>query len=182
MNKQSNLEEYIEEVILKDGTPINLRPIRPDDAPRLQQTFSMLSPETIYMRFLSAAKGLSDKQARFLAEVDYQDRMAIVGTIQEEGEERIIGVARYGVLGDHSTGLAEVAVVVRDDYQKRGLGKLTMHRLARYAQEQGLKAFVANVHTSNKPVLSFVQHSGLQFDKKMVEPGVWEIRILLSPV
>ncbi len=171
--------KFIEDVQLKDGSRVKLRPIRPDDAPRLQQTFTMLSPQTIYMRFLSAAKGLSDKQARQLAEVDYVNRMALVGTVQEEGEERIISVARYGMLDDPEPGLAEAAIVVRDDYQNRGLGKISMERLVRYGRAHGVKAFMATVHVANVPVMQFIKHSGFPFEKKMLEPGIWEIRINL---
>jgi RimJ/RimL family protein N-acetyltransferase len=171
----------IEQITLQDDTRVSLRPIRPDDAPRLQEAFSRLSPQTIYMRFLQAAKGLSDAQARTLAEVDYRTRMAIVGTIPEEGQERIIAVARYGILEPEEERVAEAAVVVRDDYQQRGLGKIVMHRLARYAQKQGIRAFAAVVHASNIRVLKFIQHSGLPYEKKVLEPGAWIIHILLEP-
>ena len=173
--------EYIEEIELKDGTKILLRPIRPDDAPRLQKGFTMLSPQTIYMRFLEAAKGLSDKQAHQLAEVDYQYRMALVGTIMAAGEEQIVAVARYDILKERDPGLAEAAIVVRDDHQNRGLGKIAMQRLVRYAREHGVRAFIATVHTSNSLVMRFIQHSGLPFEKHMLEPGIWEINIHLTP-
>lgn len=174
-----DLSKYVEEIVLRDGTRVHLRPIRPDDAPRLQQTFSMLSPQTIYMRFLNTATGLSDEQARYLAEVDYHTRMALVGTIIEEGEERIIAVARYGMLIDREPGLAEAAIVVRDDYQSRGLGRISMERLVKYASENGVNAFVASIHTANFRVLDFIRSSGLPMDKKMVEPGIWEIKLHL---
>jgi RimJ/RimL family protein N-acetyltransferase len=169
--------EYIEELELKDGSKVILRPIRSDDAPRLQQLFSMLSPETIYLRFLMAAKELSDRQARDFACVDYMNRMALVATIQEEGVERVIGVARYSMLNRPEPGLVETAIVVRDDHQRRGLGKLSMERLVRYARAHGVKAFIATVHTSNIVVLNFIRNSGYPFDKVMIEPGIWEIRI-----
>jgi RimJ/RimL family protein N-acetyltransferase len=170
-------EEYIEELELKDGSKVILRPIRPDDAPRLQQLYKMLSPETIYMRFLVVGKELSDKQAREFACVDYINRMALVATIQEDGEERVIGVARYGMLSRPEPGLVETAIVVRDDHQRRGLGKLSMIKLMRYARDHGVKAFVATVHTNNFVVMNFIKHSGYPYDKVMIEPGIWEIRI-----
>lgn len=166
---------------MKDGSLVTLRPIRPDDAPRLQEGFSRLTPQTIYMRFLQAAKELSDQQARELADVDYVKRMAIIGTIQEADQERMVVVARYGMLGQERPGLAEAAIVVRDDYQKRGLGRIAMQRLARYAGEHGVRGFLATVHSNNTPVLSFIRNSGLPFKKKILEPGIWEIIIPLTP-
>jgi acetyltransferase len=171
--------QYIEQITLNDGTLVTLRPIRPDDAPRLQVTFSRLSPETIYLRFLQTFNQLSDEQARKFANIDYQEQMALVGSIQEEEEERLIGVARYALLSDHEPGLAEAAVVVRDDYQNRGLGKIILDRLVRYAREHGVSAFLATVQVSNARIVHFIKRSGLPFERKMLEPGVWEIRIQL---
>ena len=173
--------DFHEVVTLKDGSQVTLRPIRPDDAPRLQEAFSRLTPQTIYMRFLQAAKGLTDEQARELAEVDYQTRMAIVGYVQEEGHERVVVVARYGMLEEAGEGLAETAIVVRDDFQMRGLGKIAMRRLVRYASEHGVRGLVANVNTNNSPVLTFIRNTGLPFKKRILEPGIWEIIIPITP-
>ena len=132
------------------------------------------------MRFLQAAKGLTDEQARELAEVDYQKRMAIVGFVNEEGHERLVVVARYGMLEREEKGLAEAAIVVRDDYQRRGLGKIAMQRLVRYASEHGVRGLVATVHSNNTPVLTFIRNTGMPFKKKIIEPGIWEITIPLT--
>jgi acetyltransferase len=168
-------------VILKDGSQVTLRAIRPDDAPRLQEGFSRLTPQTIYMRFLQAAKELTDQQARELAAVDYQTRMAIVGFVKEDGHERLVVVARYGMLDRAEAGLAEAAIVVRDDFQKRGLGKIAMQHLVHYASEHGVRGLVATVHANNTPVLSFIRNTGLPFKKRIIEPGIWEIIIPLTP-
>lgn len=180
----SEMEEHIS---LKDGSPVWLRPIRPDDAPRLQEGFARLSPETIYMRFLETFRQLPDAQAEALANVDYQQRMALVGSIQEDGQERLVAVARYALIpalapGQEAPepGLAEAGIVVRDDYQRRGLGKIIMNRLVRYASLHGVQTFVATVHVSNQRILHFITQSGLSFERKMFEPGVWEVRIPLS--
>ncbi len=173
--------EYIEEATLKDGRRVILRPIRPDDAPRLQEAFTRLSAETIYMRFFEAASALSDQQARQLATVDYRQCMAFVGTVQEEGQERVVAVARYSVSPQSEPLIAEAAIVVRDDYQGLGLGKQAMKQLVRYAQAQGVKGLYATVHTANARILNFIRSSGLPFQRKMVEPGVWEIILWFEP-
>lgn len=172
-------EEYIETVTLKDGAQVTLRPIRPTDAALLQHGFQHLSADSIYMRFLKAANELSDEEALQLATVDYQTQMALVGSIVEGGEEHLVVSARYNVLQDGEPGLAEAAIVVRDDYQNRGLGRITMKHLMRYAREHGVKAFVATVSVSNGKVVNFIQTSGLEYSKKVLEPGIWEITISL---
>lgn len=169
-----------ETIKLLDGRQVTLRPIRPDDAPRLQEGFLHLSPQSIYMRFLKAASGLSDKQALQLATVDYKDQMALVGAVKEEGEEHLVAVARYGAIAGDEPGLAEAAIIVRDDYQGVGLGKILMKRLLQYGRRHGVHNLVATVHTSNARILRFITKSGLPFEKKMIEPGVWEYRIWLD--
>lgn len=172
--------DYIETVTLHDGASVTLRPIRPDDAPRLQAGFTRLTPQTVYMRFLESFKELSDKQARDFANLDYQSRMAIVGSIQEEGDEALIVVARYAMIGPEVPGAAEAAIVVRDDYQNRGLGTLAMIRLVKYAYAHGVTTFLGTIHMSNARILRFIQRSELPFEKKMFEPGIWEVRVKLD--
>ncbi len=167
---------YDEMLQLKDGSRIFLRPIRPDDAPRLQEVFQRLSTESIRMRFLETAKHLTDRQAAELANLDYQNRMALVGVVPEDGVERIVVVARYALIQD-TDGQAECAVVVRDDYQGRGLGKIAMARLIAYARSHGVKEFVGAVHITNSKVMQFIDHSQFSYTKKVLEPGLWEIHI-----
>jgi len=174
-------ENCIERAILRDGTQVLLRPIRPDDAPRLQAGFLRLSPESIYLRFFEALKELPDNQAEGFATVDYKDRMALVASIQENGEERLVGVARYSKVSPSEPGLAESAVIVDDEYQRRGVGMLLLSRLVVYARAHGVTTFLATIHSTNARMLRFIQHSGLPFQRKIIEPGVWEIRIFLEP-
>lgn len=171
---------YNQEVMLKDGSHVLLRPILPADAPRLQYAFSHMSSQTLYMRFLEVFKGLSNEQAHAFANVDYHQHMALVGVIPEDGDERVVVSARYALVGPHQPGVAEAAIIVRDDFQNRGLGKISMLHLARYAMQHGVTAFLATVHLSNARIMHFVKCSGLHFERKMIEPGVWEIRIFLS--
>ena len=172
--------EYIEEVTLSDGEVVTIRPIVPEDARGLQTTFTKLSPQTIYLRFLEFFKELSDKQAYHFANVDYLTHVALVATIQEYEEEQLIGVARYALIVPQNHEDVEAAIVVRDDFQNRGLGTILMERLVRYARDHGVKTFTATVHTSNSRIRYFIQRSGLSNKRIMIEPGVWEIQIFLE--
>lgn len=172
--------EYIGEIGLKNGEKVTIRPILPEDAPRLQSAFARLSAQSIYMRFLETFKELSDKQAYHFANVDYRSHMALVGTISENDEEHIIAVARYAYVVPENPEAAEAAVVVRDDYQNRGLGTKILLRLVAYAREHGIKVFVATVHSSNARIRHFIQLSGYPVKRTMIEPGVWEFRIFLE--
>jgi acetyltransferase len=173
-------QDWIEQIALRDGTPVTIRPIQPEDAPKLQIAFKRLSTQSIYYRFLQVFTQLTDQQARDFANLDYYHRMALVAETWEAGETNLIGVARYAMLPGDEPGLAESAIVVIDEYQKRGLGSLLLLRLVRYARSHDVQAFLATVHVSNAQIMRFIQRSGLPAEKKMLEPGVWEIRIRLQ--
>jgi acetyltransferase len=171
--------DWIEEVQLQDGTSVLIRPIRPDDAPRLQDGYSRLSADTIYYRFLDSARYLTDEQALRLSTLDYQRQMALVAAIQEAGEARLIGVARYSLIGDSDPGAAETAIVVRDDYQGKGLGTLLYDRLLRYARQHGVRTLVGTVLQSNARIMHFIRKSGLAYERDLIEPGVLQVRVFL---
>jgi acetyltransferase len=173
-------QDWIERIVLQDGTAVTIRPIRPEDAPKLQSAFKRLSTQSVYYRFLQVFEQLTDQQARDFADLDYHQRMALVAEIQEAGESNLIGVARYAMVPGDEPGLAESAVVVIDEYQKRGLGSLLLMRLVRYALSHDVQTFLATVHVSNAQIMRFIRRSGLPAEKKMIEPGVWEIRIRLQ--
>jgi acetyltransferase len=179
-------QEWVEQVRLADGLEITIRPIRPDDAPRLQSGFNYLSSQSVYFRFLGSVKQISDDQARSYAELDYHRRMAFVASLPAEaslpvGEgEFLIGVARYAILApDEGSGLAEFAVVVGDAYQKRGIGTLLMDRLIHYAAGQGITEIAATVHPNNEVMLRIIQKTSLPVEKKF-DGGIWEMRVKLN--
>ncbi len=169
-----------EQVALRDGTPVTLRGIRPDDAPRLQAAVARLSPQTVYLRFLIPLHDLSDADAQRLATVDYDRRMAFVASIMQDGEEHIIGVARYAMTD--VDGVAEPAIVVGDAYQGRGLGALLLARLARYARAHGVHTFTASIAAENTRILRVMEHVGLPFAVHDLGHGEREVRIDLSSV
>lgn len=177
-----------EQLTLRDGTLTTIRPIRPDDAPRLQALVLRLSPESLFLRFLAIVKSISDKEAARLATVDYQTCMAFVATADAGDDEQIIGVARYALVpdlfddhgrADPAAGMAEAAVVVEDSYQRHGLGSVLLNRLTAYARRHGVRSFLANIHPSNEAIMRFIRRSGLPLESR-VESGVWQIVIHLD--
>lgn len=171
---------WVGEGTLEDGTRVVIRPIRPDDAPRLQEGFTHLSAESIYYRFLDSTNQLSDEQARRLSTLDYLTHMALVASVSEEGQERLVGVARYALVGAETPAAAETAVIVRDDYHGRGLGTLLYVRLIDYARQHGVQTLVATIHQSNSRIMQFIRRSGLPFDREMLEPGTLLVKIHIA--
>ena len=112
------------DAVLADGGTVHLRPVRPDDADRLRAMHARLSADTVYMRFFSMVRTLSAREVERLTTVDHDDRVAVVALLRDE----LVGVARYD--RSPATADAEVAVVVQDDQQGRGLGPLLLEHLA----------------------------------------------------
>jgi len=166
-------------VTLRDHTQLIVRPIRAEDAPRLQALHSRLTPESIYLRFLDMHPELQLEEAQRLAQLDYQTRMAFVATEKIGDEAILVGVARYAVTDKPAE--AEYAIVVEDPYQGRGLGTILMDRLLNYARSNGIACFVAEVSVENEGMMHLLQRLGLPLEKHLdAGVGVWEMRIALN--
>ncbi len=142
----------------KDGTPVALRPIRATDEELLREMFYRLSRETIQSRFFSAQKYLPHDALQRFCSIDYERDMTLVACKLEGDRERALGWAQYSV--DVATGLAEVAFVVDDVWQGRGIGTLLMRRLTEIAEARGLRGFTAIVLHSNARMLRVFEKCG----------------------
>ena len=142
------------DVVLTDGGTAHLRPITAEDAERLRAFHGRLSKETVYNRFFAYRPTLSDADVARFTQVDHQDRVALVATLQDA----IIGVVRYDRLPGTSD--AEVAFVVADEHQGRGLGASLLEHLAAAARERGVDRFVADVLPTNRPMLAVFRSAG----------------------
>jgi GNAT superfamily N-acetyltransferase len=160
-------------VELREGTKVHLRPIVPEDEALLHEAVAAMSERTVYFRFLSPIKRMSDALAHRLAVVDYNDRFALVATTHRPtGTERIVGVARYDRA--QGTDVAEVAVAVIDEFQRRGLGSILLTHLARVGRQHGIKMFQLIVLPENREMLSLLRKMGWIHQAKL-SGGVYEI-------
>ena len=132
-----------------------------------------MSERSVYFRFFSPMKRLPDALAHRLAVVDYNDRFAVVGTTHKPGgKERIVGVARYDrVVG---TDVAETAVAVVDEFQRRGLGSALLAILAKVASDHGIKTFTLIVLPENQQMLGLLRKMGWIHQARLTG-GVYEI-------
>jgi acyl-CoA hydrolase/GNAT superfamily N-acetyltransferase len=161
-------------MLLDDGTLISFRSMNPTDEPGTRDLFYSLSQETIYYRYMSNMKRIPRKQLQNFVYVDHRSEVAIVGTVPEAHGEEIIAIGRYYL--DVKTNRAEVAFVVRDDWQKRGIGGFIMKHLAVIAKRNGIAGFTAEVMRANKPMQAVINHSGMKVTSTLNE-GVFHFEL-----
>jgi RimJ/RimL family protein N-acetyltransferase len=135
---------------LPDGAPILIRPIRADDKRMLENGLRHLSEESVQRRFLTPKSSFSRAELRYLTEVDGRDHVALVVEYPAEPVRRLIAVARFIRLHDDPEA-ADVAIVVADDWQRRGLGSLLSELLAARARGLGIRRFTATMAADNVP-------------------------------
>lgn len=151
-------EEF--DAVLKDGTPLRVRPLRADDAPRLLELYHKLSHESLYFRFFAVPQPDPEKAA-YLADVDYVDQFALLA----EDAGGIVATARYhrdAARPDH----AEVAFTVADAMQGKGIGKILFRRLTDIARARGVGFFDAEVLRGNERMIRVFEGSGLAATKR----------------
>ena len=148
------------QVQLKDGTAVKIRPVVPADRTLLEEGLALLSPQTRYRRFLQAKKKLSSAELTYLTEIDYANHFAWGALLLGDssyGRETGIGIVRY-VRPEESEELgpksAEVALVVVDSFQRRGLGSILLWLLADTAHRHGICSFVGYASPDNLKVLA----------------------------
>ena len=139
----------MEQIRLKSGRQVAIRPIRPEDGARLQAAYDHLSPESRYRRFLSVKPHLSASDVRYLVNIDGRSHVALLATPPDD-PNFILGVGRYVRLPEDPCA-AEFAVVVGDPFQGEGLGTELLERLADAAIAHGFTRFQATMLADNAP-------------------------------
>src|SRR5215207_2254005 len=162
-------------MVLADGTQVQVREIQPEDAPALQRLVGRLSEQSIHLRFFGPMDKLSDKKARYFAEVDGEDQYALVA-LDPEDDGEIVAVVRYD--REDGTDRAEYAALVEDRLQGLGLG-LT-HALIQAARERGVKDFEALVLPENRGMIRLLSDLDLP-ERVRREEGAKHFSINLFP-
>jgi acetyltransferase len=161
------------DVHLRDGPAVFSRPIRPEDAPALQDMVSRASPEDLRLRFFQPIRRLPEQLAARLTQIDYDREMAFISFDPDE-PEAITGVAR--LMADPDVQTAEYAIIVRTDWKRRGLGYALMSRLLSYAAERGIATIFGEVLRENENMLNMARDLGFSSRPDPDDPGVIEVR------
>ena len=160
--------------LLKNGTQVSFRSIRPTDEPHMRDLLYDLSKETIYYRFMSHQQRFTHRQIQDFVYIDHRRDAAIVGTIPEAHGEEIIAVGRYYL--NEKTNKAEVAFIIRDEWQNQGLGNFMFQHLITIAKRNGIAGFSAEVLRDNHRMQAIFNHSGYQVQSRL-EEGVHSFEI-----
>ncbi|MCW7074109.1 MAG: GNAT family N-acetyltransferase [Methanophagales archaeon] len=158
----------------KTGLEILLRPVKLTDEPLLKEFFYSLSDKSLYYRFMSQRKDMPHERLQEFVVIDYTKEMVILAVIKQKGKEKILGIGQYTI--DPTTHTAEVALVVRDDYQNRGIGREILSYLTYLAKKQGLLGFTAEVLPENTPMLRLFEKMGFEIEKRVTEE-VYELKM-----
>ena len=143
---------------LRSGHWVSIRPIRPQDAPALAAAVERLSALSRYRRFHSALPRLTEQMITYLTDIDHHNHEALVAVPPGTGG-MIIGVARF-IRDPAHPDTAEVAIVIDDHWQRRGLGTLLLRRLARRAIEVGIRSVTGDILAENHPTLELARSMG----------------------
>lgn len=159
------------EVTLRDRRRVFVRPVRSDDDERLAEFFARISPRSMYERFLCARRSLPPAWIRQFATVDYRARLGLIAEPVAPGPTPIIALGQYEGM---PTGAAEVAFIVRDDWQGCGLGTHLLDRIVAAATDAGFAHLQAWVHADNLAMLRVVNR-GADVVARAGERGVVEL-------
>lgn len=145
---------------LRDGTPLTIRPIRPEDA-RIEQEFVRnLSAESRYLRFMDSVRELSPQMLSHFTHVDYDRHMALIAVTERDRPPVQVGVGRY--VADADRRRCEFAIAIADDWQHRGLGAHLMQSLIAAARAAGIGAMYGDVLASNHRMLQLTAKLGFR--------------------
>ena len=178
--KKGEYPEHLETYrTTSEGFSLLLRPVKISDEPLLKDFFNFLSDQSLYRRFLSMRKDTPHERLQEFVVIDYTKEMVILATIKDAEVEKVVGVGQYGINETNHT--AEVALVVRDEDQNKGVGLELLSYLTYLAKREGLLGFAAEVLVENKPMLHLFEKMGFDIQKRN-EQGVYEMKMAFRGV
>jgi GNAT superfamily N-acetyltransferase len=153
--QQLKLQDAAVTAVLADGTEVELRPVGPDDKPLLEQGMAMLSPASRRLRFMSPIENLSRSQLAYLTEIDHESHLAwgVTAAGQPVAVGRLVRLAG-------SPEVAEIAITVVDEWQRRGIGKLLVLVLAEIGRSVNIERFAFEALPENEGIVRLLGRFG----------------------
>ncbi|WP_262265740.1 GNAT family N-acetyltransferase [Microvirga yunnanensis] len=161
---------------LRDGRPVEIRALKPEDRAGLLAAVGRSSDQSLYRRFFALKRGFTDQEVDFYVDVDFVSHVALVAELEEDGQKVIIGGARY-IIGP--PGQAEIAFAVDDAHQGKGIGAALLRHLVALARNAGLCELTADVLPDNTAMLKVFGTSGLATTMRR-KPDATHVMLQLS--
>jgi acetyltransferase len=155
-------EKYVKSTSLRDGTPVILRPIKPEDEPLWLEMLGSCSKESIYSRFRYNFHFDSHEVATQFCYIDYAREIAIVAEVEHEGRKKLIGVGR--LITDPDQHMAEYAVLIPDAWQGKALGRILTEYCVEICIDVGLKKVAAETTSDNKAMIAVFRKNGFEVE------------------
>jgi acyl-CoA hydrolase/GNAT superfamily N-acetyltransferase len=184
---------YADQVLPKTGTPypeeleitkrfdhdlsIFFRPVKQTDEPLMKEFFYSFSNKSFYQRFFTHQVAMPHSKLQHLVNPDYDEEMALTALIKKEDRELIIAVGRYYL--DRATNMAEIAFIVHDDYQRKGIGTFLFQYLIEIAKKRGIRGFKAEILAENTIMLHVIHKCGYPVQSKL-EDDSYAISIIFD--
>jgi RimJ/RimL family protein N-acetyltransferase len=166
--------EWEADVLLADGGVVHLRPVRPEDADPVRAMHHRLSPESVENRFFESTERVLDRDLNTVLTADHDRLVVLVATLGEQ----VIGVSYYRRSGAGDE--AEVAFLIEDAHQGRGLGSIVLEHLAAIARESGVRRFTADVRPGNRAMTGVFREAGFEVAAEF-DGGSVRLRMSLTP-
>lgn len=167
--------QYETDILLRDGSTLRLRPIRPDDAEKIMELHQGLSSKSMYFRFFAPIPNFTLERAEALASVDYENSFALVGELAG----RLVAAAHY-YRDAEDPERAEVAFVTDDALQGRGIASRMLRVLAEVAREHRIKTFEAYVMGDNRRMMDVFIGSGFEVARRL-DGGIFHVTFPITP-
>lgn len=162
--------------VLPELGPVVVRPVKPEDEPAYHETFALMTPEDVRMRFFAPMKELPDDMAYDLTHIDYDREMAFVMVRQPEGD--IVGASRMIMTKDER---AEFAVIVRSDLKSHGIGRYLMKRLVDYARTRAVRELYGDILSENVAMAEFMRELGFHLEPIPESEAIIRATLQLTP-
>lgn len=146
----SAVANYSVRELLRDGSAIEIRALRPEDEAGMLSAIEQTGAQSLQRRFFAMKRHFSDRERAYFMDVDFHDHVALVATAEQSGRNLMVGAGRYVVF---EPGRAELAFLVIDAWQGRGIGSLLMQHLVNLARAAALRELTAEVLPENVPML-----------------------------
>jgi GNAT superfamily N-acetyltransferase len=172
---------YPEEIagihVFRGGLTVRFRPIRPSDEDGMRRLFYRFSDRAVYYRYFSPIKAMPHSRMQEYVNVDYSETLSIVGLVDDSEHERIIAEGRY--VRTRGSALADVAFVVDEAYQGRGIASYLMELLYQAARKRGVRGFTADILADNHSMLAVMNKLALPVQTRL-SGEAYELKILFD--